>query len=416
MNPSPPTDATTPGVALRYPAFRWYLASRLFGMIGFQMQGVAVGWQIYDLTRSPLHLGAVGLAQFVPAFALTLVAGDAADRFERKRLLGACHLAGAICTGALWLLARQPEPRLWAIYGVLFVIGAVRAFSGPAGSALAPNLVEERHFPNAVAWSSTVWHVAVVLGPALGGAAYAIAGRAQEVYGIAAILIGAAAVAVLCIRATSRSKATEPRSWRTLLAGLRYVRERPLLLGALSLDMVAVLLGGAVALLPIYARDILHVGPTGLGLLRSAPAGGATLMAIFLAYRPLERRAGTTLFVAVGVFGLATIAFGLSRSFVVSLIALLVAGGADMVSVFVRHMLVQLNTPDSMRGRVSAVNLAFIGVSNELGEFESGLLAAWLGTMPAVVFGGAATCMVALAWSRLFPALRQVDALRKAPE
>jgi MFS family permease len=410
MNPTA-IEATSPGVALRYPAFRWYLVARLLGMLGFQMQGVAVGWQVYDLTRSPLHLGAVGLAQFVPAIALTLVAGDAADRFERKRLLAACHFLGALCTAALWLLARQDTPSLWAIYAVLTLVGAARAFSGPAGQALAPNLLEPRYFPNAVAWSSTIWHVAVVAGPAVGGAAYAWSGRAVEVYAIAALLVFGAALAILAIGATSRGTSVEPPTWRTLLAGLRYVRERPLLLGALSLDMFAVLLGGAVALLPIYARDILHVGPTGLGLLRSAPAAGATLTAIFLAYRPLQRRAGVTLLVAVGVFGLATIGFGLSRAFVPSLCALLVAGAADMVSVFVRQTLVQLNTPDEMRGRVSAVNLAFIGVSNELGEFESGLAAAWLGTVPAVVAGGVATCLVALAWARLFPALRRVDRL-----
>jgi MFS family permease len=315
------------------------------------------------------------------------------------------------CSIGLSLISLSHAPSVWTIYALLAAVGRPRAISGPAGQALLPNLVRAEHFPNAVAWSSTIWHVATVAGPALGGLVYAAAGRATEVYVSAAALELGALLSLGLMRLKSTPRAASPASWHELLAGLRYVRRNPLILGSISLDMFAVLLGGAVALLPIYARDILHVGPTGLGMLRSAPALGATLTAIVLAYRPLHRRAGAWLFACVGIFGVATLVFGASTSFVLSLGALVVTGASDMVSIFVRHTVVQLTTPDAMRGRVSAVNLVFIGASNELGEFRSGLTAAWFGTVPAVLLGGLGTCAVVALWAVIFPTLRRVDRL-----
>lgn len=381
-------------------------------MIGFQMQGVAVGWQVYEITRRPLDLGYVGLAQFVPSILLSLVAGEVADRVERRRLLMVCYGMLAACTLALAGLAVAGTSSVAWIYAILVGLGVGRAFAGPAAQALVPNLVPTEHFPNAVAWSSSVWHVAVVAGPAVGGAVYALTGSAA-VYGIAAVL---QLVALVSIGALPVGRITAPRgadddAWRRLVAGLEFVWRKKVILGAISLDMVAVLLGGAVALLPVYAKDILHTGPTGLGFLRSAPALGAVAMSLGLAYRPIERRTGYVMFAGVFVFGLATIAFGLAEQFSVALAALVLLGAADMLSVYVRSNLVQLATPDGMRGRVSAVNLAFIGVSNELGEFESGVTAAWLGTVPSVVLGGVGSCVVVVLWMLLFPALRRVDRL-----
>jgi MFS family permease len=402
------------GAAFRYPDFRFFQSARLFATLGFQMQGVAVGWQVYALTREPIHLGYVGLAQFLPAIGFALITGHAADRFERRRVLVACHLVLAACSGALWLSTRSPHPSVWPIYAILVAVGSARAFAGPASQALVPNLVPAEHFSNAVAWSSSIWHVATVAGPALGGLLYAWAAGAGAVFATAALLELAAVASLLAVKTRAGSREKRPTSWSDLVAGVHYVRTHPLILGAITLDMFAVLLGGAVALLPIYARDILHTGPVGLGILRSMPAVGATATAVFLAYRPLRRRAGPTLFACVAAFGVATVIFGVSRTFTVALLALFAIGASDMVSVFVRHTVVQLTTPDAMRGRVSAVNLVFIGASNELGEFESGLTAAWLGTVPAVVLGGIGTCLVVLLCAWRFPELRRVDRLDAA--
>jgi MFS family permease len=403
--------AVGPWAALSHPGFRYFQLLRLCATVGFTMQGVAVGWQVYALTRDPLHLGYVGLAQFAPALCLTLFAGQAADRFERRRILAASHLVQAAGALGLWLLAARDAP-VGAIYAVLVATAGARAFGNPAASALVPSLVPPATFTNAVAWSSAVWHTAMVAGPAAGGALYAWSGRPAVVYGTVMALELGATVAAAAIRPhPSAPPRAAAGGSRDLLAGLRYVWRTPVILGAISLDMVAVLLGGSVALLPVYARDILHVGPTGLGLLRSAPAAGATLMALALTVRPLRRRAGPALFAGVLVFGLATIAFGLARDLGTALAALLVVGAADMVSVYVRHTVVQLATSDAMRGRVSAVNLLFIGASNELGELESGVTAAWLGTERAVLLGGVGTCVVVALWALLFPALRRVDRL-----
>lgn len=404
------TSSARPTAALGYPAFRRYLLARIFGMIGFQMQGVAVGWQVYELTHRPLDLGYVGLAQFVPSIVLSLVAGEMADRFERRRLLVVCYGILAACTVMLAWIAHLPAPAVTSIYAVLVLIGIGRAFAGPAAQALVPNLVDAAHFPNAVAWSSSTWHVAVVAGPAIGGAVYA-ASSSTWVYVFAAILQFIAMAAIGALPLPKIIAKADGRSLRRLLAGLEFVWKKKIILGALSLDMFAVLFGGAVALLPVYAKDVLHTGPIGLGLLRSAPAAGATLVALSLVFRPIERRTGLVMFTGVFVFGLATVVFGLSKNFGLSLGALVVLGAADMVSVYVRSNLVQLATPDGMRGRVSAVNLAFIGVSNELGEFESGALAALLGVVGSVVVGGVGSCVIVAVWMLLFPALRRVDKL-----
>jgi MFS family permease len=410
--------------AFQHRDFNAFQAARTLSILGMQMQSVAIGWQIYAITHRPLDLAWVGLAQFLPAVVFSLVAGHAADRFERRHILTACN--GALAALALVLLAvahaqsssvsAQP-PAVAPIYGTLVAVGIARAFLGPANQSILPTLVPAEHFPNAVAWGSSFWQTAMVLGPTAGGIAYAALGRPEHVYALAATCLGLACLLVSTVRPRApRAASTSPyresgrrsESRDSLLAGVRYVRNNPIVLGAMSLDLFAVLLGGATALLPVYARDILQLGPWALGALRSAPAAGAALTAVVLAVRPIERRAGAKMFAGVALFGVATIVFGLSRHFALSLAALLVVGAADMVSVFVRSALVQLATPDAMRGRVSAVNMVFIGASNELGEFESGLTAQWLGTVPAVVVGGIGTLVVVAIWAWRFPDLRRV--------
>jgi MFS family permease len=410
------TPETSPGprpatwrAAFAHRDFNFFQVARLLSILGIQMQSVAIGWQIYAITGRPLDLAWVGLAQFVPAAGLSLVAGHAADRFDRRGLLLACHAAMASLSLALLFTARSGSS-VAPIYVVLIGIGVVRALLGPANQSTLPTLVPAAHFGNAIAWGSSFWQIATVAGPMLGGVAYAAAGNAGWVYATAAACAVGAPAAVSAMR--TRNGATRPPAQRGgVWAGVIYVRENPIVLGAMSLDLFAVLLGGATALLPIYAKSILHLGPSALGALRGAPAIGAGLMAVVLALRPIERRAGAKMFFCVALFGVATIAFGLSRSFALSLAMLIVAGATDMISVFVRSALVQLATPDAMRGRVSAVNMMFIGASNELGEFESGLTAQWFGTTPAVVMGGLGTLAVVAVWAWRFPELRKVDRL-----
>jgi MFS family permease len=376
------------------------------------MQTVAVGWQVYALTRDPLQLGYVGLVQFLPAVGLAPIAGDAADRFDRRRLLVLSSLLLCAAAATLWWLAATPNAPLLGIYAAVAVVGVARSISGPAGQALLPNLVATEHFPNAVTWNGSTWQVAAVLGPALGGLVYAANGSAQAVYACTAGCELLAMVLFFAIATRSQSRGVQPGPyWSRLSAGVRYVWREKLILGAISLDLFAVLFGGAVALLPIFASDILRVGPSGLGWLRSAPALGALLMALWLAYHPVERNTGKILLGCVALFGACMVGFGLSTNFALSMMLLAIAGAADMVSIVMRHTLVQLNTPDEMRGRVSAVSLIFVGASNELGEFESGLAANALGVVPSVVFGGVATLAVVLLWSQLFPSLRRVDRL-----
>jgi MFS family permease len=385
------------------------MTARLLAVIAFQMQGVAVGWRIYELTGRALDLGLVGLAQFLPMLLLALPAGQVADRFERQKVVALCH-GGLALAGLLLLLSASAEaPSLWIIYAILVLIGVSRAFAAPAGQALLPNLVPVQHFPNAVAWNAGTFHVAVVLGPALGGMLYGPLGAAK-LFGLCAGAELIALFLLLRIRGGAGPViSTDSRA--DLAAGLRFVWKNRIVLGALSLDLFAVLLGGTIALLPIFARDVLHVGPSGLGVLRSAPAFGATLVAVLLLHRPLRSHVGPVLFGCVFAFGCATIVFGLSRNFLLSACALVIAGAVDMFSVVVRQTLVQLRTPDEMRGRVAAVNVVFIGASNELGEFESGLTADWLGVVPAVVLGGVGTCLVVLLWLVLFPELAKVKEL-----
>lgn len=386
------------------------------------MQTVAVGWQVYALRHDPLDLGLVGLSQFLPFMPLALVAGHAADRFNRRRILALCYATQVLCALLLLAFTISGLHVVWPVFAVMVLFGIARAFSMPSSQAIVPTLVPIESFGNAVALSSSSFQVATIAGPTLGGLLY-LAGP-QTVYGVVAVLLATASVLMslakvqqvkqVSVAATSPPGSALPdsaaaKSWHAVLEGLRFVRSRPVVLGAISLDLFAVLLGGATALLPAYARDVLHVGPTGLGLLRTAPGVGAALAAVVLAFSPMVRHVGRWMFAGVALFGIATVVFGLSHIFIVSLLALLVLGTGDMASVYIRHMLVQLETPDAIRGRVSAVNGVFIGASNELGEFESGLTAAWFGLVPAVVIGGVATLFITALWMRLFPTLRKID-------
>ncbi|XXT20756.1 MFS transporter [Sorangium sp. So ce429] len=404
-------EPSSPVAAFKSRDFRVYAAARLLATMAYQMQSVAVGFQVYALTRDPLALGYVGLAQFLPVAGLSLAAGHTADRFDRRGILVLCYLTSSLAALALFLIARAPSPNLSAIYGVLVLLGTVRAFQGPAGSSLLPALVPAAHFQNAATWQSTLWQVGAIGGPSVGGLLYGLWKEAAPVYLTASLALAAACAGLLAVQVRTGRMEKKPPSLATALAGLRYVYRKKVLLASISLDFAAVFLGGAVALLPIYATDVLHVGPQGFGLLRAAPAAGAGVMAVLLAFRPIRRHAGRKMLLCVGLFGLATVVFGLSKSFPLSLAALTVIGATDMVSVVVRMTLEQLATPPEMRGRVSAVNMVFVGASNELGELESGTLARLVGTVPTVVIGGLGTMAVVLLWGWLFPELRAVDRL-----
>ena len=389
--------------------FTRFLAARFLATLAVQMQTVAVGWQVYEVTRNPLDLGLVGLSQFLPFVLLILPAGHLADSRDRRRILGACFALECACALLLLAFAAHGLESARPVFAVMVLFGIARAFAMPTGQALLPNLVPRAQFGTAVALNSSTWQVATIAGPALGGIVY-LAG-APVVYASVAALLALAAAMVFRLRDGGRDEAriAEPPGWQSLLSGLRFVRSRRLVLGAISLDLFAVLFGGATALLPVYAADVLHVGPAGLGWLRTAPGVGAALCGLALGLWPVTRRVGRWMFGGVVVYGLATLVFGASTSFWLSLGALVAMGAGDMVSVYVRHLLVQLETPDEIRGRVSAVNAVFIGASNELGEFESGVTAAWFGTVPAVLVGGCATLAVAGLWSRLFPELARMD-------
>lgn len=384
-----------------------FWSSRVASILGNQMLAVAVGWQIYALTNSPFYLGLVGLAHFLPMFLLTLFVGQAADRYDRKKILRLCQfLQGA---GAFTLAAGSYAGWLnkESILGIVFLFGSARAFDMPTGQALMPNLVSRTLLPRVIAWSTSIAQCAVIAGPALGGFLYG-AGTVRA-YTVIGGLFWGASLLVSFIRVESSPLKREATGLQSLFAGIAFIRSKPEILGAISLDLFAVLLGGATALLPVYAREILFVGPGGLGVLRSAPAIGAFLMSLGLAHFPIKHQIGRTMFVGVILFGAATMGFAVSTSFVLSLGLLIILGAADVVSVVIRQSLVQMRTPDAMRGRVSAVNSMFIGTSNQLGEFESGLTAAWFGVVPAVLIGGAGTIVVTLFWMRLFPDLLQAD-------
>lgn len=404
------------GELLANPRYALYLLSRIALIIATQMLSVAVGWQVYEITGKALALGLSGLAIFLPNFLLALAGGQVADRFDRRRVLILCNCGLTLCAASLAFLAATGGKNLLPIYGILVILGAIRAFSGPAGQALMPNLVEKSLLERAVALGSSSWQLAMIAGPSLGGAIYAATGRPSLVYTVCSVVASVAVFAVIGIghRDTDKpAQQTGRGTFKQLFAGIGYVWSNKPILGSISLDLFAVLLGGAVALLPIYAHDFLQTGPWGLGMLRSAPAVGAAATAFALAWFPLRRHAGITMFVCVFIFGVATIAFGKSRNFVFSLAALVILGAADMFSVVVRSTLIQLRTPDEMRGRVSAVNMVFIGASNDLGEFESGVTAAWLGPELAVLVGGIGTCLVVLAWAFMFPELRKIDRMNQ---
>ncbi|MBV9670782.1 MAG: MFS transporter [Acidobacteriales bacterium] len=396
--------------AFRHIDYRWMQAGRLLSIVSAEMQSVAVAWQVYELTHRALDLGYVGLVQFLPGILLALAAGHVADRFNRRSVLLICYFGYAVVSGLLFWQSAVHLSNVRVIFGILLLLGTIRAFSGPAASALMPQLVPAADFPNAVAWSSSIFMTATILGPAAGGLIYAW-GRATAVYAVSIPLYVAALILLALVHPRQGGLEKRGASLSTALAGFRYVWQQKIVLGSISLDLFAVLLGGAVALLPIYADSILRVGPRGLGILRSAPAVGAALMAVLLAHRPLRRRAGATMLACVALFGAATLGFGLSRSFTISVAMLFITGAADMVSVIVRGTLVQISTPTEMRGRVSAVNLLFIGASNEFGEFESGLTAHWFGAVPAVVIGGIGTLLVVAVWAWAFPELRRVQSL-----
>ena len=395
------------GRLLAYPGFTRFLSARLLASVAVQMQTVAVGWQVYAITGNPLDLGLIGLSQFLPFVLLVLPAGHVADRHNRAMILSLCIALEFLCALALLAFTLSGLEVAWPVFAVMVVFGAARAFSMPAGQAIMPNLVPPSLFSRAVAVNSSTWQVSTIAGPAIGGLVY-LAGP-DVVYETVAGLLAAAFVLIAGVKTGKPARPETPDSWHTLLEGLRFVWKKKIILGAVSLDLFAVLFGGAVALLPAYASDILHVGPDGFGWLRAAPGIGAAIVAIALSWRPITRHVGTLMFAGVAVFGLATVVFGVSENFLLSLAALATLGGADMVSVYIRHMLVQLETPDGIRGRVSAVNAVFIGASNELGEFESGLTAAWWGLKPAVVVGGLASFAIAVLWTRFFPGLRRID-------
>jgi MFS family permease len=373
------------------------------------MLGVAVGWQVYSLTGSALYLGFVGLAQFLPMFFLTLAVGHVADRYDRRTIARFCQIVEGLAAGTLALGSFSGWLSKDSILAIVFISGAARAFEGPTMQALLPRLVPSPVLSRAAALSASAMQTASIVGPALGGLLYACG--ATAVYVTASILFMAASLLIALIQLERAPLKREPVSLQSLFAGIAFIRSRRAILGAISLDLFAVLLGGATALLPIYARDILATGPWGLGLLRSAPAAGALAMSVFLAHHPLRRRVGQIMFCAVAIFGAVTIVFAISTSFALSLGTLVILGAADVISVVIRHTLVQITTPDEMRGRVSAVNSMFIGTSNQLGEFESGVTAAWFGVVPAVLIGGIGTILVVIIWMRLFPELLRTDSL-----
>ncbi|MEW6343673.1 MAG: MFS transporter [Pseudomonadota bacterium] len=406
--PSSPYGETIQSLPRSKPFQRFWL-TRVLSSLSFQMLAVAMGWQIYALTHSAFALGLLGLAQFLPMFTLTLVVGQVADRYDRRRIAAICQciesaaaLMFALGTVSGWLSAP-------VIYGVAACIGAARAFESPAVSSLLPGVVPRAQLPQATAWATSAGQTAQIVGPALGGLLYGI-GPAPA-YLVCTLTFACAAALVWHVPLQAKPATRAPVTLASVFSGIAFIRKQPVILGALSLDLFAVLFGGATALLPVFARDILHAGPLGLGLLRSASAVGALSGTIWLAHFPLRKRPGAAMFGGVIVFGAATIVFGLSHQLLLSLLALAVLGASDVISVVVRLSLVQLRTPDEMLGRVSAVNSLFIGSSNQLGEFESGLTAGWWGAQPAVLIGGIATIGVALLWMKLFPELRRVQSL-----
>ncbi|HDS1774166.1 MFS transporter [Pseudomonas putida] len=400
---------SAPQLLRHHRPFLAFWLARVFTASGFQMLTVAIGWHLYQLTGNVLDLGLVGLVEFAPRVLFMLHTGHVADRYDRRKVAALCQSLQGLIALALALGSATDNVTRELIFALAFLLGASRSFEMPATQALLPNVVPAGLFPRAVAASASATQSATIVAPAVGGFLYAFG--SMWVYGPTVALYAIACVLTLSLQARGQVAQRGRASIESLLAGIRFIRSRPDILGAISLDLFAVLLGGATALLPVFAKDILLTGPMGLGLLRSAPAVGALLMSLWLARFPFQRNVGRTMFTAVGVFGVATIAFGLSTSFWFSLAVLVVLGAADMISMVIRSSFVQLETPDEMRGRVSAVNGLFIGASNQLGEFESGVTAHWFGTVPAVVLGGVGTLVVTGVWIKLFPTLAKRDRL-----
>ena len=388
------------------------------------MMVIAVGWQVYHLTGRVLDLGLIGLSQFLPFLCFGLFAGHAADAYERRVIIILCLLAFLVCALLLFGFARLPVTGVWPIFGVLALLGTARAFLSPAAQSFVPNIVPLSVLGNAIAMNSSANQVATIAGPSIGGLIYALGQSshtpndgAQWVFGTAALLLVIGVVLMLLLKSRETSRAATAASWSQLLEGLRFIWRRKTVLGAISLDLFAVLFGGATALLPAFTKDVLHAGPEVFGCLRAAPGVGAVCMALWLTVRPVRRHVGLFMFGGVALFGVSTIVFGLTQRFWVALVALVLLGVGDMASVYTRGLLVQLETPDAIRGRVSAVNSVFIGASNELGEFESGFTAAWFGLVPAIVLGGGVTLLVAALWAGVFfPVLRRLHSFEQLKE
>jgi MFS family permease len=392
----------------------FFLSVRILSGLAMQMLTVAVGWQIYTITGSPFYLGLVGLVQFIPMIMLTLVVGYAADHFNRKTIICVCLVLCSL--GYLFLADGSLHNRTTkeSLLIIVFFIGAFNAFQGPSITSVLPNIVSREVFPKAAALQASSFMLASILGPALGGLLYAAG--AYIVYSVGAVFLLVAGVLVLFLPIAQDKTKREAANFKSVFAGISFIKSKPIILGAISLDLFAVLFGGATAMLPVYAAKILIIGPLGLGILRAAPAVGALIMSFYLARHPLEKNVGITMFICVMIFGLATIVFSLSKTFALSLAALAILGASDVVSMVVRSTIVQIETPDNLRGRVNSVNQMFIGTSNQLGEFESGVLASWLGVVPSVLLGGIGTIIVVLVWMKLFPSLVKVDKLTNLQE
>ncbi|WP_343312964.1 MFS transporter [Brucella sp. BE17] len=410
MSPSKDISAADRYAAFRHSAFKKYWGARFLSAFAVQIVSVSVGWQIYDQTRDAFNLGMVGLVQFLPALLLVLVTGATADRFGRRLVMGLSLVLEAIVTALLLALTVTGLFEPMTVFGALLIFGVARAFLGPSSASLVVNLVPTEDFANAVSWNSSAWQVATVVGPVAGGLLYGVSPEAA--YSVATLFLAMGSVLIFSIPKPRQHTLTEERSLSSMLAGFRYIWKEKIVLGAISLDLFAVLLGGAVALLPIFARDILDLGPWGLGFLRAAPGIGAVLTALWLAGHPIHDHAGRIMFVFVGLFGLFNVIFGVSTLTWLSVTALALAGAADMISVYIRETLMQLWTPDNVRGRVNAVNMVFVGASNELGEFRAGLMAAAIGAAPAVIIGGVGSIAVAIAWAAMFPQLRKARHLQ----
>lgn len=420
-----PAPASGGLAAFAFRSFRRYQYARVAVIIGAEAQAVAVAWQVYSMTHRPIDLGYTGLALFLPGLLFLLPAGHVADKFDRRRVILICYALQCLATIALLGVALTHYSNVFCIYSILFLVGTGRAFSGPASTAFLPQIIPQEHFVNAVTWGAATFQFANVAGPAIGGLLFTLplAALAQPlplfegpaiVYSFTLSTLLWFLVLISRLHVIPAQLERRDLSARVLFAGFEYVRRTPILLGSLSLDLLVVLLGGAVALMPIFAHDILHAGPRGLGILRAAPAIGALSVSLLLAVRPIRNKAGLRLFLAVSLFGTATVLFGLSRSLWLSVVTLAIAGAADMVSVIIRGSLIQLATPQYIRGRVSAVNSLFIGASNEFGEFESGLTAQWWGAVRATVIGGIGSLLVAGVWAVFFPSLRKTDQLTAA--